>query len=73
MATLGGVLGLGVESALYLLVGSHWTAISYMVPLAFIAPIIVAAVFPETSGRALEEIAPERRIHERSRPVDSMV
>ncbi len=60
VSTLGGVLGLATESALYVVFGSHWTAISVLVLVAFIAPLIVAASFPETSGRALEEIAPER-------------
>ncbi len=58
--TLGGVLGLAVESVLYGIFGSHWTAISVLVLLALAAPLIVAAFFPETSGRTLEEISPER-------------
>jgi len=60
VGTLGGVLGLAVESVLYGIFGSHWTAISLLVLLALLAPLIVAAFFPETSGRTLEEIAPER-------------
>lgn len=60
LVTLGGSLGLALESLLYGLLGSHWTAISLLVCLALFAPIIVAAFFPETSGRALEDIAPER-------------
>lgn len=60
LGTLGGVLGLTAESALYAVFGSHWTAISVLAGLAFAAPLVVAAVFPETSGRALEEISPER-------------
>ncbi len=58
--TLGGVLGLAVESTLYVILGSHWTAISVLALLALLAPLIVAAFFPETSGRTLEEISPER-------------
>ena len=54
------MLGLAVESTLYVIFGSHWTAISILVLLALLAPFIVAAFFPETSGRTLEEIAPER-------------
>jgi MFS family permease len=60
LGTAGGVLGLWVESALYGVVGSHWKAICFLVLPAVIAPLVVAAFFPETSGRALEEIAPER-------------
>lgn len=59
VGTLGGVLGLMVEAVLFELFGSHWTAISVMVVLAFAAPLVVAALFPETSGRTLEEISPE--------------
>jgi hypothetical protein len=40
--------------------GSHWEAISMLAVLAFVAPVIVAAFFPETSGRTLEDISPER-------------
>ena len=58
--TLGGVLGLAVESTLYVIFGSHWTAISVLALLALLAPFLVAAFFPETSGRTLEEISPER-------------
>jgi len=60
VATLGGVLGLWTESLLYGVFQSHWTAISVLVCVALVAPILVAAFFPETSGRALEETAPER-------------
>jgi len=56
----GGVLGLWVESILYNLVGSHWKAICLLVVMALVAPLVVAAFFPETSGQSLEETAPER-------------
>lgn len=59
VVTFGGSLGLALESFLYGLLGSHWTAISLLISLALLAPV-VALVFPETSGRSLEEIAPER-------------
>ena len=59
VATLGGALGLAVESILYRALGSHWEAISIMLVGAFLAPLIVALAFPETAGRTLEEIAPE--------------
>ncbi len=58
--TIGSSVGLALESVLYGIVGSHWTAISLLIVLAVLAPIVVGATFPETSGRRLEEIAPER-------------
>jgi putative MFS transporter len=60
MGTLGGVLGLAVESALYRTLESHWTAISLLAAGALLAPLLVAALFPETARRSLEEISPER-------------
>lgn len=60
LSTLGAVAGLTLESVLYGVVGSHWTAISVLAGLAFLAPVIVWAAFPETSGKSLDEIAPER-------------
>jgi len=62
IATLGGVSGLAAESALYGTLGSHWAAISALAAVALLGPVIVAASFPETSGRALEETAPERAL-----------
>jgi putative MFS transporter len=58
--TIGGAVGLAVESPLYDLFGSHWTAVSVLLGVAFVAPLIVALAFPETAGRSLEEIAPEQ-------------
>ena len=60
IGTIGGALGLMTESILYGVLGSHWEAISWMVVLALLAPLIVYRFFPETSGRQLEETAPER-------------
>lgn len=59
VATLGGALGLALESLLYRQLGSHWAAISVMLCGALVGPLLVALAFPETAGRALEEIAPE--------------
>ena len=59
IATVGGVLGLFTESLLFGIFGSHWTAISVLALGAFIAPFIVLAFYPETSGRKLEDISPE--------------
>jgi len=59
VATIGGVAGLQAEAWLFGGSGSHWEAISTLAVLAFAAPVIVWAFFPETSGRVLEEISPE--------------
>jgi MFS family permease len=58
-ATLGGAVGLATESALYGVLGSHWSAVTVLLAIAFLAPLIVALAFPETASRSLEEIAPE--------------
>ncbi|MBW2385703.1 MAG: MFS transporter [Deltaproteobacteria bacterium] len=60
VATLGGVAGLWAESVLFGIFGSHWTAVQALVVGAFIAPILVLLFFPETSGRELEDISPEK-------------
>jgi MFS family permease len=59
VTTLGAVLGMSAESALYGLLGSHWEAISLLVVVALAGPFIVRFALPETSGRALDEISPE--------------
>ena len=60
VATVGGSIGLMLESVLYGVYQSHWPAISTLVGGMLFAPVLVALVFPETRGRALEDIAPER-------------
>lgn len=60
IATVGGVVGLQVEALIFGGLGDHWAAISSLAAVAFAAPFIVAGFFPETSGRTLEEISPER-------------
>lgn len=60
VGTLGGSLGLLLQSVLYGMVGSHWTAIRILAAMAVIAPFIIMATYPETAGRVLEDIAPER-------------
>jgi hypothetical protein len=60
VGTVGGSIGLALESVLYSLLNSHWVAISILTAFALLAALIVAVAFPETSGRSLEEIAPER-------------
>ena len=60
VTTLGAVLGLSAQSLLYGVLGSHWEAISILVFFALAAPFVVRFALPETSGRALDEISPER-------------
>jgi putative MFS transporter len=60
VATLGGVTGLALVSFLYGLIGSTWVAISLLALCGFAVPLLLLLTFPETAGRSLEEIAPER-------------
>lgn len=60
VATLGAGLGLVLESLLYSYTGSHWTAVTVLMAVALLAPLLVALTFPETAGRDLDEISPER-------------
>jgi hypothetical protein len=53
-------VGLLLESLLYRVVASHWVAISALTILALLGALLVARCFPETAGRPLEDIAPER-------------
>ncbi len=55
-----GSVGLFLESDLYIRLGSHVAAISAMLPVLLIAPLVIWLVVPETANRELEEIAPER-------------
>ena len=58
--TIGGALSLMTESILFGVLGSHWEALSLMVLGSLAAPVMVLWLLPETSGRVLEEISPER-------------
>lgn len=60
IGTLAGSLGLATESVLYGITGSHWDAISILVIGALLTPFVVLVFFPETSGRELEAISPEK-------------
>lgn len=60
VGTGAAALGLAAESLLYGWLGSHWSAISVLLCGLLAVPIVIAAAFPETAGRTLEEIAPER-------------
>jgi len=56
-ATVGGSIGLWVEAQLYPLAGSHASAITWLLGLAWIAPLLILVSLPETARRELEEIA----------------
>jgi putative MFS transporter len=56
---LAGAFGLWIEGWLFTLTGSHAQAITWMLSVALVTPIVVACSLPETAGRRLEEIAPE--------------
>lgn len=60
MMTVGSILSLAVESALYSASGSHAIAVTLMMLVMLAVPLIVAFAFPETRGLTLEQIAPER-------------
>lgn len=60
VATTGAALGLWVEGHLYQLTNSHAEAITLMLCLTPVAPLLVALFLPETANQELEAIAPER-------------
>jgi MFS family permease len=65
----GGALGLVlVEGQLFPLFGSHAAAVTWMLAGAWIAPLVVLLLIPETARRELEEIAPGRESATRSHP-----
>ena len=59
-ATLGGSLGLMLESVLYRQLGSHGAAITALLPMLVVAATLVWLVLPESAARELEEVSPER-------------
>lgn len=59
VATLGSASSLLLHGLLLNIVASPWTAVSLLAPLLLLAPVLILYL-PETSGRSLEEIAPER-------------
>jgi len=57
---VGAVAGLALVSVLFDVMGSNWAAIIGLASICLVAPLLIRATFPETAGRTLEEIAPER-------------
>jgi len=62
VGTLGAALGLVVEGVLYARFGSHSAAITAMLVVMPIAPLVTAFFLPETASRELEEISPEKDV-----------
>jgi putative MFS transporter len=58
VGTAAGSFGLWIESQIFPLVGSHAEAITWLLAVAWIAPLVVSLLLPETARRELEEIAP---------------
>lgn len=69
--TLGSVLGLAVEAALFARFGAHWAPVRLVAATGLAVPLVAWLAYPETAGRTLEEISPEspsdarRERHER--------
>jgi len=63
VATVGASLGLGLLTLLYAATGSHPASISWLLLLTPISPLILLFI-PETAGRELEEIAPDKALTE---------
>lgn len=61
VATLGAALGLWIEGVLYGLAGGHAAAITWMLAVAPIAPLVIAFFLPETASQELEDVSPERQ------------
>ncbi|MBI3784924.1 MAG: MFS transporter [Deltaproteobacteria bacterium] len=59
IATAGAALGLWSEGRLFAAEGSHAAAISMMLVLMPVAPVLVGLFLPETANLELEAIAPE--------------
>lgn len=59
VAASGTVVSLTAHGLLFNLIGSQWLAVTLLAMVVFITPLLVIWL-PETSGRTLDEIAPER-------------
>ncbi|MCB0060774.1 MAG: MFS transporter [Caldilineaceae bacterium] len=59
VASSGTVVGLTMHGLLFGWLGSQWTAVTVLALIVFVTPFLVAWL-PETSGRTLDEIAPEK-------------
>lgn len=60
VGTVGAATGLWLEGVLFGEYGSHAAAITTMLIVAPIAPLVIGFAVPETANRELEEVSPER-------------
>jgi len=60
IGTLGAAGGLWLEAVLFSQLGSHAAAITAMLVVVPIAPLVIFFCLPETANRELEEVSPER-------------
>lgn len=60
LGAIGGGAGLAAESGLYALTGSHETAVMILLCAVPVGMVALMALLPETAGRELDEIAPEK-------------
>jgi MFS family permease len=60
IGTIGGSMGLLFETLLYRILGSHWLSICILAATALLGPALIHWFYPETAGRNLDEISPER-------------
>jgi MFS family permease len=63
VATVGASLGLGLLTLIYAATGSHPASITWLLLLTPISPLILLFI-PETAGRELGEIAPDKALAE---------
>lgn len=59
-SVLGTIVGLLGVSGLFHLTGSTWTSILILSAFGLLVAPVIGFLFPETAGRGLDEIAPER-------------
>ena len=60
IATFGAAGGLWLQGILFAYFGSHAAAITSMLVLVPVAPLVILLFLPETANRELEEVSPER-------------
>lgn len=60
IATFGAATGLTLQGVLFGVSGSHAAAITTMLVLVPLAPLVIMLFLPETANRELEEVSPER-------------
>jgi len=56
---VGGSIGLWIEQWIFPFAGDHPTALTWMLCLVWIAPLVVVFFLPETAKRELEDISPD--------------